>query len=249
MRFADLRNLNIKLPPVSLSTVPSRYKVFLAPALAVSVSVILLLLVLRPRLDLILQSRQDVKDKEVQLENIKAKVDELSRLNRTKLTADVKLVNRALPFEKDVPGAVLGIERLAADSGLIIDSLALSPGEVSTQSATTEAANELEIKTSLRGPFLAIKEFTAKIRKSLRVFTIKDATISVSGGDTSNLSANFSLITHFSPLAKAGTKIDVPLPKLTDQEKQILARITNYQFVSSIPTSTSSSRVDPFANF
>ena len=147
MRFDNLRNLNIKLPPVSLSTLPSRYKVFLAPTLAVAVSVILLLMVVKPRLETVWQSRQEIKESQTRLENIQTKLDELSRLNKTKLEADVKLLNRALPFEKDVPGAVLGIERLAADSGLIIDSLALSPGEVSTQSATTEATNELEIKT------------------------------------------------------------------------------------------------------
>lgn len=247
MKLAELRNL--KIPQVSVSDLPSRYRVFFIPAVAIVISLLLLLIAARPRLNSVLQLRKEVKEEETRLENIRTKADELASLDKIRLSAEVKLVNRALPFEKDVSAAVIGMERLAADSGLLIDTIALSPGEVSTPSATPEIAGEVDIKTSFSGPFSQIKQLTGKIRQSLRVFSVKEAVISIKGSDSTNLTASFTIASHFSPLAKTAGKIDTPLPKLTDAEKQTLAKIVNYQFVSSVPVSTSGARVDPFARF
>ncbi len=234
---------NVKINPPSLA-VPidfqEKLKLFIVPVIAALLSAGILLFVVKPKVGEIFQLRAQVREKEKEVELLAAKVDELEKLDVRDLEAKAKLLNRAIPVDKDVPGAVIGLERLLGEAGLSINSISLSPGEVATEAAEF---GKLEISLDVMGTYSQLINFIKNINKSLRLFSIRNLKVKVLT-ETSltdpDVSAGFTILTYFAPVPKsAGENLTKPLPVITNEEEQLLIKLSEFRSVSDvlIPTS------------
>lgn len=228
------------------------YRIYLAPALVGLVVFALLVVVVKPKILDILAVRSEISDLRVKLGNLTQKLATLENLDKKDLKERFLVTNEALPSEQDVAGFLAGMERLAAESGVLVEKVELSPETVASASASY-----FHSRAILKGRLENIKDFLAKMSFSRRVLRVKTVSLSASSQEIATPSmvmATLSINVFFEPLPAFLGEADEPLPALSQKDKEIFEEIANFSFVSQpLPVgetgflASPSARLDPFA--
>lgn len=242
-------NLTTKSVPAPLAGIFEKYSVFILPFVSGLIILALLLFVVRPRLGEIFELRGQVakaREDAVVLEN---KLSTLQNFDQDKLLSDVKKVETALPSDKDLQGLLSTLERLAAETGVGISAVQLTPGQISPIPAGGAAEN-FPVKVTITGNFFQIKSHLARVFESIRVIGVKSLTITLGTVGSASLSATLNLDSFFQQLAATQVQVREPLQNLTSAEQQILDKILVPQPTTVTPPPPPiTGKADPFAAF
>lgn len=242
-------NLTTKSVPAPLAGIFEKYSVFILPFVSGLIVLALLLFVVRPRLGEIFELRGQVakaKQDAVVLEN---KLSNLQNFDQDKLLSDVKKVETALPSDKDLQGLLSTLERLAAETGVGILAVQLTPGQISPIPAGGAAEN-FPVKITITGNFFQIKNHLARVFESIRVIGVKSLTITLGTVGSASLSATLNLDSFFQQLSATQVQVREPLQNLTSAEQQILDKISVPQPATVTPPPPPiTGKADPFAPF
>ncbi|KKU88014.1 hypothetical protein A3A64_00055 [Candidatus Gottesmanbacteria bacterium RIFCSPLOWO2_01_FULL_48_11] len=203
-----------------------------------------------------------VKEREAlvsQVAQLRTKASLLGSLDENTLRTQLLTLTSAVPTDKAIPSVFSTVERLAAESGMVLGGVTVAnPGSLATESAqkqTTEekklGSNMLTFTALLEGTPVQVLDFfdrAVKVRRSLRV---RFFDFSRAAGDIATV--RVAMDAFYAPLPTALGDIADPIEILTPQEEEIVANISRYPLyaVSSLEAvgvlpATPSVR-DPFA--
>ncbi|HEY5601237.1 MAG TPA: type 4a pilus biogenesis protein PilO [Patescibacteria group bacterium] len=213
------------------------------PIIIIIVVSILVLFIIKPRVADIFKVRKEVEADKIKLASLQNKSSDLKSVNYSSLLSDISLAQKAVPSDKNIPMLIIGVERLAAESGVKIESIQLAPGDVS-KNPTQTSMSQIDFKLSVSGAYENVKGFFEKSLVALRLYKISDFNLITNpAGITVNMNASAFSVAD----PKIGPDIAEPLPKLSVPERNTFDKIKAFTDYSSLTVSTSSaSRANPF---
>src|SRR3989344_6582431 len=93
------------------------------PIIIIIVFSILVLFIIKPRVADIFKVRKEVEADKIKLASLQNKSSDLKSVNYSSLLSDISLAQKAVPSDKNIPMLIIGVERLAAESGVKIESI------------------------------------------------------------------------------------------------------------------------------
>ncbi len=247
--------LNLTTKSVGLSrplagVLGGKYATYLLPVISALIVLILLLFVVKPRFLDIFKLRNNIAQAKQDVVVLESKLTTLKGFNQDKLLSDVKKVEVSLPSDKDLPGLLLTLERIAAETGVSIAAVQLTPGQISPTPAGGEVEN-FPVKATITGNFFQVKNYLVSVFGSPRMVAVKSVTItSGTAGAVASLSATLNLDSFFQQLAATKVVVRDPLQNLTSTELQILEKIAVPAPVAGVPPPPPvTGKADPFAPF
>lgn len=158
---------------------------------------------------------------------LQAKIQDLQSLNEYELSEKSKLLLLALPVGKDVAGKMSLVSKITEESGLVVESLKISPGEVATQSGEKKEVDELSFKLTLNGEINQFIDFLKSTGELLPLMEVNDIKIEVSNNVQATI--NCTLRSYYADLPASLGKVDSPVPKLTAQEETLLEELKKFR--------------------
>ena len=102
----------------------------LIPAMALLVMLVVLFTIGIPKLNETVNLFKSISQANTDLKNLEDKNKVLVSENASQLQSDISLLNSAVPSSKDAIGLVSGMQRLAAENGLIMQTIQVAPGKL-----------------------------------------------------------------------------------------------------------------------
>jgi Tfp pilus assembly protein PilO len=238
------------LPPAySKTKIIDKFKLFILPAIAV-IFVIIAFQLLSPRVKDIFVLNKSIKDLEGKVANVDKKLSILASLDNNTLLAQVREAEEALPSEKDIPGLLASLDRLAYETGVSIVSFQVAPGEVTaTTSAQAVGAESLPFRMSVAGGYDSVKNFLTKAVNSNRALRIRSVAMTTQAGPAS-VSASLDMETFYQVIAKIKFAPSDRLPDITAEEQRVLEKASQRPYLSEISgVRPPTGKVNPFAPF
>lgn len=236
------------LPP-AYSKILGKLKLFILPAIAVVV-VIVAFYLLNPRVRDIFVLNKSIKDLEGKIANVDKKLSILQLLDSNVLLSQVREAEKALPSEKDIPGLLAALDRLAQETGISITSFQVVPGEVTaTGSAQAVGAESLPFKMSIAGGYDSVKSFLTRAVNSNRALRIRSVAMTTQAGPAST-SASLDMETFYQMIAKIKFAPSDKLPDITAEEQRALEKASQRPYFSEISgTRPPTGKINPFESF
>jgi Tfp pilus assembly protein PilO len=188
LKLTDFKNLK----PANINRLLESNLFFLwATVLAVAVAYNQVLLM--PQLRQISARRPEVRklsDDISRIKNIMANKERLEK-RRATLVEKINFYEQSLPSEKEIPALLESLSKLAAETGIKIDSI--QPLQIKKKAKSRGSALYQELPILIRGKcgYHALGYFINKLENAARFMKITD--ISISGGAGSYKTQNFTL--------------------------------------------------------
>lgn len=205
---------------------------------------------LLPQMAVIREAWGAVEVKEKNLASLTRKATELELLEEKTLQDNLNKVNRALPFEKDVITPLVNLKVLAGQNAISLGKIELSPGLISTPEGQAPKSQpgsnfpSVSFKLRAEGSLGSLLSFLTDIKKTAPTLGIKTLNLTGKGGSYQG-DLGIEVFWYSSPPSIG--KISDPLPTLSSQDQETLAKISQLvsypAFLVSGPEATQSPRV------
>ena len=123
-----------------LSKLFGPWNALVLPGVVVILMVLGGIFVVKPLVEKLLSDQSALGSERQKLTFLVNKVDQLNKLDGNLVQQRLQLINSVIPSTKDGLGGIAYLSQAAANFGLSVDSLSVSPGIISTSSAATSAA-------------------------------------------------------------------------------------------------------------
>lgn len=219
-----------------------KYKIFLIPVVVSLASLSIIALVIVPQTIEYFNAHGKISQIEQKKSFVEAKVEELENINESLYIKNLQVAYIALPKDREIPESMLILQNLISEASLNLDSIrVLGTG----LGGTAQSSYQLGIVVS--GTLSSIKDLFIKLQNSPRIFKVENYSVQLSG---SAAETDITLTTYFDPTNITSQPPDQQLPRLTDQEQQILTKLSKAsQYIpsqESISASVEFGKADPF---
>ncbi|MBA7495518.1 hypothetical protein ES702_06105 [subsurface metagenome] len=239
-------------------------KIYLFPFVSFLVILVLFNSIVKIKIVKIFKIRSEIKNQREKLSRLIEKHTALAALDETALKEQFLLANEAIPSKRDVAGLLAQVERIALETGLLIDGVSLKGGGIATQSAEKQekipqkkSENKFQSKVTIKGEMERIRDFLEKLLKSRRIIEVTRVQLSAPLTQVATPSAMTTIVTidvFFKLLPETMGAADSPLPQITQTEKEVYEEIALLPFLSqplALPqgfevSATPSARISPF---
>ena len=172
-----------------------------------------------------------------------SKVNVLRNLDQIELEEQLASSEQMLPSDKGVFTFIEQIESAAANSGVLLNRLEVSPGSLSgtvenkPQPAPTASSPEskgadlintkVQLKASISGDYNSFMQFLKILRSMPRIVAVEDLSIgsSLSTSGSSQIRVSLQIEAYWKPMITQLSNIEAPVTELTESEKNLLAKI------------------------
>lgn len=174
-------------------------------------------------------------------EKLQAKLADLRSIESTTEYAQADIVNAALPSRKPLLEFLTSLNSIAVANNIVVGNFELNPGQISTESADTNArapqaagaVDMLELELEIEGSFDELQQFLLDIEKISPFTTITKLSLgqgasAADRGTDRAIKASLSTSTYFFTQSIKAT-VDAPLPKLTAMDRNVLTALTQFQ--------------------
>jgi len=197
-----------------------------------------------PKANEVLEAKNTLGQQEKRLSRLRAKLADLESLDETGLQERFDSSLKAIP-EKKVPVSVMTILREEAlGKGLLVNSLFVSPGEISATASAHSALDKISFKMQISGPLNGVLDFLKDLSNALPLMAVRQIGISLNDEvtNTSLVIESYSL-----PLPTTLGPLDSPVSKLTPEEEKTLREISQFRYFPSSSFVPSGGRANPFS--
>jgi|SRR3989344_3291613 len=244
----------------------TKYSSLSAPVGALVVSLVILVFVVWPKFSEVLRLRSANNDLAIRAQNLSIKAEKLKGLDQALLEQQLVAAEQLLPSDKSVFTLVSQTEKTAGASGVLLNRVELTPGNLSENAApdkpvpaspsenedVSSQASKIQLKISISSDYRSLVIFLNNILSLPRAVSVRDLTIAASSSSpqSSQIKASMLLDAYWKPLPKQLASIESSVEEPTPNEAARLERIRSTGF--STPTSVPSvplGRQDIFAPF
>ncbi len=198
--------------------------------------------------------------KTVQL--LQEKINILNALDEAQLESYATAAISAVPADKSLGTIFSTIDGLTSQEGVAVSGISLSSiGSIATEAANKLSAEEQKIGVNIvpfsivvAGPIEQVRNVVEKAVKIRRLFRIRNFDLSFDN-KSGTTKSTIQMDAYYIPVAKSMGKISDVLKPLSDDEIQVISKISALPLVTkSIPMSTESAQIqteprslDPFS--
>lgn len=207
-------------------------KLFALPIFVVFLILVFSLAILKPKLDIIFKTSSQLNTNKKTLAALTKKLASLEGLAKVELTDKTNLALDFLPAEKDVPGSLFSIKKMAYNNGLIIGDISIAEvGELATISAK-QKINKNEIIPSFKinlhvfGDVERLKNFIISLESSTPLIRVNQISLTTKKG--AGQEAIIDLAAFFLPFPVSIGKSEQPLVAITADEEKVFTRISEF---------------------
>lgn len=230
-----------------------RYRFIIWPAIVGISTILILALVIIPQLLTYLKIRDQINQTQNKSQNLEAKASALENIDSLLTQKDLKVVFSVLPIDQDVPKAMMILQDMISTSGLELKSTTFGSSRVVDPSQQTLDKNSFKLNITIAGQINLLRDFLIKLQNSSRLFQVESIGVTFQKNQ-GVIEAEIPLSVYYQPSLGEIGKLDQPLPKLSDQNKELLAKLyqtidqTNLSFDNIDATSSSVplGKSDPF---
>lgn len=220
-----------------------KYKAFLLPFVVGVSSLILIVFVIYPQLTGFFKGQEDLQIAEQKLKKLQVKASDLENLDEDDLKKKLNFALVALPLEKDYATIIGVFQRLTAESGMSLENLQVGGGGAGADKKTSGYS----IKLELLGTKPGLDQLLGKIGQAPQVMKVSG--IEVTSFKT-DVNVALTIDVFYLPAPTSLGALDSDLPKITDEEQKLLARLASIS-PASVPTTTPATllprgKPDPF---
>lgn len=135
-----------------------------------------------PLYDNVQKLRLDTEQKNQELtkkQETKIKVEQVLEQYET-LAKEAEKVNLSVPSDKDIPSLLVTMEALAAESGMVMDSLVFAEAAppAAPERAAVQKYRVMGVSVSVRGTYAALKNYLAAVEDNIRLLDIMNVSFS-----------------------------------------------------------------------
>ncbi len=219
----------------------AKYKIIVYPVAVGIAALVITIFIIIPQLTSLLNGQSTIKNSSERLKILEVKAEDLKVIDEGSVNKKLQIAILALPEDKDFTTVIGLMKILVAESGMELTSLQL--GQLQGNNANL---NGFSIKMEIKGQMQTFANLLKMIENSSRVMRVSDIEVSVSSGNTMIAAINVSIF--YSPLPKDLGNIEVSLPKLSEDEENLLANIAKSQIasLSGTPTLLPRGKANPF---
>ncbi|MBI3384985.1 type 4a pilus biogenesis protein PilO [Candidatus Gottesmanbacteria bacterium] len=225
---------------ISPKRLANKYKIYAMPAIVAVIILFLFWQFLQPKMEAISNAGRELDNGSKQLALLTKKANDLSALDKNDLKERFQVLSSAVPAEKDVPGFMLGVQRMANEASVSVGLIEVNPGSISTASAagTKElkkiATTPLFARVTIKGTVNSIIAFISKAVKARRLLKLEGINLSTIGAQKANdqISLILSISIYYQPLPPTLGIISLPLEKFSDEEEKTYQQIKAYTYYS-----------------
>lgn len=178
---------------------------------------------------------------QVQTDTLKQKLVTLQSLNTQELKTLLTQTELAVPVNKDIGGILAALDILGTTTGVEIRGTNLTPGLVSTVSATetTETTNVLpdiksqKLSLSLAGSVETTINFIDTLTKSRRLIGIDSVNLDFSASDGVVITG-IEAVAYYAPIAEISPSFTSSIEPMTSAERNLIQKINNYPLLSNL---------------
>lgn len=204
-------------------------KLIIFPVLVALASGTLIVLVIFPQIKGYFKGQEDIKITQERVKVLGVKAEELQNVPEEDLKSKLQTAVQTLPEDKDYTSVIGVVQRLAATSGVSLASVNLEGGG----SKGVPGVSSFGVKASITGSRSGFDEFVKAVQNAPILMKISAISVDTSGAQD-QVSVSLSLSVYYSPTPKSLGSIDSPLPKLTEDEEKLAAKLASN--VGSAPT-------------
>jgi len=220
-------------------------KSFLFPGLILVLVILVSLFWLRPKVMAIIKNSRDLVANRKTLAELTKKMTSLEGLSKPELTDKVDLVLKVLPSEKNVPGNLFVLKKLALDNELMVSELSIPEvGEIASSSAETQKTSKdeilpsLEVRLTLVGSREKIVNFLQQVKSTAPLMRVSGLAISQKEEDLDE--AMIDIRTYFLLFPKTIGKLEQSISSITPQEEKVFNELSNFKLFEVNEVSSSS---------
>jgi len=192
----------------------------------------------------VLEAKKALDQEKIRLSRLEAKLADLKTLNEFELSERTTLSLQAIPDKKNVMAVMTSLRTQATETGAAIESLQVSPGELSATASAKPGVDKLDFKLEIVGTLDSVLNLFEKIQSSLPLVSLSQVKIELSG---ETVTVSLTLESYFLPLPETLEAIDSPVPKLTSDEEKVLGEISSYSFLPPVSFPPVVGRTNPFS--
>lgn len=197
-----------------------------------------------PKTKQVFEAKNAFSQEKNRLKQLQTKLADLESLNEFELQERTNLSLKAIPDKKNVIGVMSSLRTQAAEGGLAIESLSVSPGELAATGSAKASLGKLDFKLEIKGSLEKILDLFGKIQESLPLVSLKQVKIGLSAD---NATVELTLESYFLPLPQTLGTIDSPVPKLTSDEEKVLTQISKFSYLPAASFPPGTGRANPFS--
>src|SRR3989344_2097812 len=197
-----------------------KYK-FIIFSIAVILScLILIALVIYPQLLSLLEKRRVHQEITQKTEILVVKANELESINEEELSKKIENITLALPPDQDYTSAINVLQNIISENGFSLVSMQLSQSSVAVPNL-----KGFSIKIETIGPRLVFSNLLNSIENASRVMKVSGLELT-SQRRNDEVSASITVDVYFAPLPTTLGASDSPLSKLTENEEEIVSKLS-----------------------
>lgn len=231
---------------VSPKRLINKYKIYAMPGIVLTIILFLFFQFLQPKMDAISSTARELDDSSKQLALLAKKANDLTSLDKNELREKFQVLSSAVPAEKDVPGFMLGIQRIADEASVSVGLIDVNPGTISTAAAGTKEIKKIETtplfgRVTIKGTVNNLILFISKAIKGRRLLKLEGINLSTVGAQKANeqISLILSISLYYQPLPASLGIISLPLEKFSGEEEKTYQQIKSYTYYSYLDQSQS----------
>lgn len=236
-------------------TLYRKYGAYFVTALTAVVVVVLSYFVIKPRVADIFLLRQELSGQQERSQRLDTKQKEIVNLalEEAELNDQLREIDLALPYHKDVASLVFGVQKLAQEASVSAKSIQLSPGLLTTAATgVLTRAGELNIKATFEGTMDGVRLLLTKLAAARRLLVPQSVSISTHARAEELVDITIPLVAYYLPSPKELGDVTTPLPKLSPSDKELIDKISQFNVYTGLavpvisPQATGSAQVDIF---
>jgi hypothetical protein len=209
----------------SLKFIFDKNKFYVLPIVIMMVSIMLFFQFVIPQFRILLATKKEAKESSLKLEVLKGNLNVLTNINEEVLDSQLKVLNLALPLNKDFIGMLNSIYSTAQKTGISLGSFSFKVGNLS-QSENGDNFPVIKLSAPTNASITAINSFVKIINKTVPLSEV----YSVKVGDISSL---VSLSFYYKPLGVSDYGQDVRISPISQKGLDLINKLNEFDDISS----------------
>lgn len=221
----------------SLKFIFNKNKAYIIPIAIILVSIILFFQFVIPQFGVLLATKKEAREVSLKTETLKANLDVLKNVDEEILDSQLKILNSALPLNKDFIGILNSVYLTSQKTGVNLGNFSFAIGNLA-QSENGDNFPVVKLSVPINAGVTAINSFVETVSKTVplaEVYSIK----------VGNLSSTVGLSFYYKPLGTSNYRQDVRISSISQKGLTLVDKLSEFENASftsqsSIPVATSS---------
>ena len=239
-------NEKINVDLKSLKFIFERNKPYILPSIIIVICIALFLQFVIPQFKILSLAQEEARLASLKLQILKENLNVLTNTDEKSLDSRLKILNLALPLNKDFGGILNSIYYASQKTGVSLGSFSLQIGELAdTKKSVDFPSISLTIPISANAP--AVNSFVEVLSKTVPISEVTIIKIR-------NVASSIKLSFYYKPLGFTNLKEDARINPISQKGLGIINRLSlfenlfeNIESFQQVPIATSSSQdINPF---